>query len=456
MMGLTDLGWVNRWRESGRAAALVTVLVWGQVSSPATAEDDRQASRLARRTSVVEVVEKTRNSVVNISSTQRVKPRRTPFGAFFHDFFEYSTTTSGSGFVIHPDGYIVTNNHVVARSTDHKVTFVDGKEYEAVIVATSPENDLAILKIRPDEPLVPLKPGRSDDIMVGEEAIAIGNPFGLENTVTRGVISAVNRTLQFDGDITFVNLIQTDASINPGNSGGPLFNALGEVIGINTAIRPEAENVGFAIPIDRLRVVLPEMLDIANLKQVEFGMRVAGDKARVVEVVDGSPADEAGIRLGDIVTMVDRNPVPRDVDFHIAMLSHDAGDKVPMTLIRGGKTHDVRVHLRKALPPDSNELAWQKLGIRLAPLSRAAARRYRLREDAGLVVIEVDRRSPAAQIGMKEGDLLNQLGPHASWPLGKIGLLLEDVRPGDAVDVVFYRFYRNYQPDRFRDRMYAR
>ncbi|MCH8301459.1 MAG: helix-turn-helix domain-containing protein [Proteobacteria bacterium] len=139
-----------------------------------------------------------------------------------------------------------------------------------------------------------------------------------------------------------------------------------------------------------------------------------------------------------------------------SMLSHDAGDKVPMTLIRGGKTHDVRVHLRKALPPDSNELAWQKLGIRLAPLSRAAARRYRLREDAGLVVIEVDRRSPAAQIGMKEGDLLNQLGPHASWPLGKIGLLLEDVRPGDAVDVVFYRFYRNYQPDRFRDRMYAR
>lgn len=439
---------INVTLAAGIIVAASTCPVWG-------AGDD--AGRKTRRTRVVEVVERTRNSVVNISSTQTVRYQRSSPFAFFNDqFFVKPETTNGSGFVIHKDGYIVTNHHVVARSADHQVTFADGRAYEAVVIAYDRRRDLAVLKIEPDEPLVPLKLGRSDDIMVGEEAIAIGNPFGLENTVTRGVISAVNRKIRFDTDVEYPSLIQTDASINPGNSGGPLLNILGELIGVNTAIRPEAENVGFAIPVDRLRDILPDMLDITNLHQVQFGMRVEGETAEVVQLKSGSPAAKAGIRLGDIVTDIDGSRIKRDVDFYIAMLDHRAGDVVPMALNRGGEPRRARVQLTDVPKLDAAEIAWAKLGLRLAPLSKAVARRYRLRPNVGLVVEEVDPRSPAERGGIKVGDLLVQVGDYRAYPLNAVGLLLEDVRRGDPVDVKFYRFYTNYRPEAFPERLYAR
>lgn len=432
-------------------AAASTHPAWG------AGDDNGDAGRRARRSQVVEVVERTRNSVVNISSTQTVRYRRSsPFGFFHDEFFAKPETTSGSGFVIHKDGYIVTNHHVVARSADHQVTFADGRTYEAVVIAYDRRRDLAVLKIEPDAPLTPLKLGRSDDIMVGEEAIAIGNPFGLQNSVTRGVISAVNRKIEFDGTVQYPSLIQTDASINPGNSGGPLLNILGELIGVNTAIRPEAENVGFAIPVDRLRDTLLDMLDITNLHQVQFGMRVEGEAAEVVQLKTGSPAEKAGIRLGDIITDVDGSPIKRDVDFYIAMLDHRAGDAVPMALTRGGKRQRTTVRLTDVPRLDAGEIAWAKLGLRLQPLSSALARRYRLRPNVGLVVLEVDPRSPAERGGIKQGDLLVQVGDYRAYPLNAVGLLLEDVRRGDPVDVKFYRFYTNYPPEAFPERLYAR
>ncbi len=451
---------MKRWALLGVRG--LAVALWLSAGAIAADDLDREESRRVRRTHIVEVVEQVRDSVLNISATQKLEFRRSSIFGMFDEIFEYPQTTSGSGFVIHEDGYIVTNDHVVARSTDHRVRFADGREYDAHVVARDQRHDLAVLWIEPDSPLTPLKLGRSDDIMLGEDAIAIGNPFGLENSITRGVISALNRTLQFNENTVYRDLIQTDASINPGNSGGPLLNAAGELIGVNTAIRPDAQNVGFAIPVDHLRAMIPEMLDITKLYQVEFGMRVAGAEPEVVELQDGSPAAKAGVRLADVVTAVDGVPVTRSVDFSIAMLGRRAGDTVKMTVSRDGRTRQVTVKLTDVPKLDDAELAWRRLGLRLTPLAADMAMDVGIRRDVGLVIAEVDPRSHAARAGIRPGDLLGYVGRHKAWPLKKIGLLLQDV-PADApVDVAVYRFNRvgrrrsRVEAIRFDHRLYAR
>jgi S1-C subfamily serine protease len=240
-----------------RSALLVSVLSI-VLAAPAGAGNEPPAAeaRASRRTPVVEVFESARDAVVSISSTEKVIVRsRSPFDSFFDEFFEMppsrerSRDIVGSGFVIHSQGYIVTNAHVVARSSEQRVMFAGGAEYEATIVAADKSRDLAILKIDAGTSLPTLPFGRSDDLMIGETVVAIGNPFGFQHTVTAGVVSAVNRDVTISREIVFEDLIQTDASINPGNSGGPLLNALGQLIGVNTAIRGDAENIGFAIPV---------------------------------------------------------------------------------------------------------------------------------------------------------------------------------------------------------------
>jgi serine protease Do len=302
-----------------------------------------------------------------------------------------------------------------------------------------------------------LRLGRSDDIMLGEDVIAIGNPFGLENTITRGVISAVNRTLEIEGDVVFDNLIQTDASINPGNSGGPLLNAAGELIGVNTAIRRDANNVGFAIPVDQVRETLTEMLDIEKLYQLDFGMRVAGSEPLVVEVEEGSPAFEAGVRRGDRVIRVDGDGISRSVDFSIAMLGHRAGDSVAMEIERGGSRLRVSVRLADKPIPDGSALAFSRLGMHLTPVPARQAARIGLRTDVGLVISEVDPRGPAARRGVRRGDLLVWVGRYRAWPLEKVGALLQDLKADEPVDVVVYRFYEPpHAPERIEIRLFAR
>ncbi len=437
------LGWV-----------VVSIIACGQ---PARSDDPREAARELRRTPVVKVVEQTRESVVNISTTQLIKTRRpSRFGFFFDDIFAYPKTMNGSGFVIHEDGYIVTNDHVVARSADHRVRFADGREYEAMLISSDPTHDLAVLKIDPQEPLRPLRLGRSDDLMVGEDAIVIGNPFGLENTVTRGVISALHRRLEFSQDVVYDDLIQTDASINPGNSGGPLLNILGELIGINTAIRPDAENVGFAIPVDHLRRLLPVMLDITHLKRVELGMYVSGDRAEVTSIESGSPADKAGFRLGDVISSVGGKPIGRDVDFYIAMLDHNAGEDVPMVVVRDGKTETHKVHLSAVATIDGKKLAWEKLGLRLEELSPKVARSFRLKRNAGLVIVEIDPRGPARRGVVHAGDLLVKVGRYRAWPAENIGILLQTVVRDDPIDITAFRFFNDNTVERIEQRLYAR
>jgi len=394
----------------------------------------------ARRTPVVEVVEQARDSIVSISSTVSVRRPRTPFDDIFHRPNVSQTTKVGSGFVIHEHGYLVTNSHVVTRSVDLMVTFADGSEYKAEIVAWDTTHDLAVLKIEPGRLIHPIPLGRSDDLMIGETAIAVGNPLGYQNTVTTGVISAVGRTLEFPSGLTYTDLIQTDASINAGNSGGPLLNILGELIGINTAIRGDAQNIGFAIPVDHLRKLLPEMLHAGKLHNVNVGMRVGGgDEVRVVSLTDGGPAQRAGLRVGDVIERIDGHPVQRDIDFYIAMLERRAGDQVRLDLARQNRSRHVELVLGELRAADGARLARKFFGLELREPTDRAARQYGIPPDRGLMVIGVEPGTPADRSDVQVGDLLVEVAATPVRTLPQIGYLLESVSRGDPVKVEIWR-----------------
>ncbi|MDX1683571.1 MAG: trypsin-like peptidase domain-containing protein, partial [Phycisphaeraceae bacterium] len=320
------------------AAALVAV---GVSARPAGAAPEEAARQRLRRTPVVEVFQRSQDAVVNIASTRIVKVR-SGFGGPLDELFDLhpgrpgrrmKQTSVGSGFVIHEAGYVVTNAHVVVRTADRKVVFADGSEHEAEIVAVDPEHDLAMLKIETERPLPALPLGQSDDLMIGETVIAIGNPLGYQHTVTAGVISALDRELKA-GPVRFEGLVQTDASINPGNSGGPLLNVLGELVGVNTAIRADAQNIGFAIPVDRLRAVLPEMLDVHRRYGLVTGLTIetVDDGCEVVEVAEDSPAASLGLEAGDRLTAVDGRRLRHRIDWHIALVGRRPGDRLRLTV----------------------------------------------------------------------------------------------------------------------------
>ena len=349
-------------------------------------------------------------------------------------------TSVGTGFVIHPEGYIVTNAHVVARSTDRRVTFADGREYDATVVASDRENDVAILKIEPPRPLPTLVFGRSDDLMIGETVIAIGNPLGYQHTVTAGVVSAVNRDLVFDRDLVMSGLIQTDASINPGNSGGPLLNVLGELIGVNTAIRGDAQNIGFAIPVDQLRRLLPELLDVERRYRIDSGLRlIAAVEPRVDTVKSGSAAERAGIEPGDVLRMVNGKSVDEAVDFHIALIGREPGDELRLELVRGGRPYRTSLRLNDRPRPDVPSLVRQRLGVEVRPLPADLAENLGLSGGGGFVVVAIDPESPARRIGMRSRDVLVALGRYYPTTLAELGELVEYLDPGDEVAVTFLR-----------------
>ncbi|HWB21186.1 MAG TPA: trypsin-like peptidase domain-containing protein [Phycisphaerales bacterium] len=405
-----------------------------------------------RRTPVVEVFDHCKDAVVNISSTEVIEVRD-PFGGMFEDIFQMpgapsrspgtrqvTRTSMGSGFVIHPDGYIVTNAHVVSRTNDRKVTFVDGSEYDADIVAIDPTKDIAILKIKADKPLPVLKLGRSDDLMIGETVIAVGNALGYQNTCTAGVVSAVGRELELAQDKDLHGLIQTDASINPGNSGGPLLNVFGELIGINTAIRADAQNIGFAIPVDQLREELPELLDIERRNRLIVGMSVGNFQAPVVTAVKAdSPADESGVHAGDVVVSVDGKPVTQGVDFAIGIIDKHAGDKVSIGLTRDGVPKTAVLTLAQRPMPDGEKLAAQRLGVEVRELPQELARELRLPNDAGVVITTVAPDSPASRTGLQSMDVLVTMGRHAIQSVDALGLMLEDVKTGDQIPLTIVR-----------------
>ena len=370
-----------------------------------------QDNRAARETQVVRVVRKVAPAVVYISCQQKVQsPFSAPGWDFFGDMFpgfqgDQEETSLGSGVLVDPAGFVLTNEHVIQGGTKILVTLNTGKQFPAKVVGTAPEADLALLKIEGDRPFPSVELGRSDDLMIGETVIAVGNPFGLSSTVTVGVLSATGRTVNA-GKRRYADFLQTDAAINPGNSGGPLCNILGQVIGINTAIIRQAQGIGFAIPVDRARRVMEQLrtygqvrpawlgflpLDLNEATKTRLGLAGGVYVARVYAFAH--PAANA-LREGDIISSVNGKSLDGVADLNSKLALFSPGQRVQLSGLRDRKPFTVGVPL--ALLPESltEAMAWELLGLRVQGGRQ------------GLVVKEVRRDSPAAQAGIGPGDAL--------------------------------------------------
>ena len=362
----------------------------------------------ARRSEIVQVVEKVSPAVVNISAEQIQRRRPSVFDDFFFGFDsrrERRTSQSlGSGAIIDAKGIIVTNEHVVSGASKITAMTKSGAELECEVVGSDSDNDLAVLRVRkPNGALPALRLGSSADLMIGETIVAIGNPFGLSNTVTAGVVSAVGRTVKAENNQTYTDFIQTDASINPGNSGGPLVNLDGEMIGVATAIIGGAQGIGFAIPVDRTRRIVDDLLRFGEVRAVWVGLRgktlVSGEEnrprgLRVRTVYPGSPAARAGVRSGDQIVSVDGTPIDSQEAFETVLSTRGPGRPLKVTL--RGKEGDRLVTLQGEAPPSGlgPRILREDLGMSIRPASE------------GLRITIADREAISAQAGLKTGDTL--------------------------------------------------
>ena len=405
---------------------------------------------------MVEAYRKASPAVVNISTERVVRMGTSLFGGG-HDPFErfmprlfgrsVPTVSLGSGFIVHSSGYLITNAHVVRRAEKITVMLTDKSAYEAQVIAANPEIDMAVLKIEPREgkTFQYLSLGRSDDLMIGETVIAIGNPLGYQNTCTTGIISALDRKLTFRGGHEYSGLIQTDAPINPGNSGGPLLNMDARLIGVNTAIRADAQGIGFAIPVDRLVADLPKLLDFERLNRVVFGLTVeqrhldTTEELVVTAVEPGSPAAKGGCKVGDRLMSLNGKPLRQLPDYQFAML--EAKPKAPIKLEcwRNGKTLGLSVTVQSRPKPDGAALAGRLLGLEVRTVTPELARQLRLATRVGMQVTGVERGGPAERLGIRRGDVVFQLGRWYVTDTDRLGAILEDVRAGEAMRIGIVR-----------------
>ncbi|HSH69971.1 MAG TPA: trypsin-like peptidase domain-containing protein, partial [Deferrisomatales bacterium] len=325
--------------------------------------------------------------------------------------------------IIAADGTILTNEHVVANATRISVTLASGAEYEARLVGADARTDLAVLRVEADQPLPTVALGTSADLMIGETVIAIGNPFGLAHTVTTGVVSAVNRTIRGGDDQVYTDFIQTDAAINPGNSGGPLLNILGEMIGVNAAIYQSAEGVGFAIPVDKARRIVENLITYGEVHRAWLGVHVQDltpELARhfgvatasgvlVSRVFAGGPGEEGGLRRGDILVGLDDRPLVDRESFFERLAGYTAGSRLAFRALRDGKAVALTVRAREIPKEYVERLSRTWLGIAVEENSRQRAGRLGLSTAAGLVVTEVVPGGAAARIGLEPGDVVLQV-----------------------------------------------
>ena len=405
-------------------------LAWGLLlaGALAVAPSHAEGDPFLRRTTAVQVVERVAPAVVNVT-TERIVRNANPFhpfrgdplfDRFFRDFFEprgpRTHENLGSGVLIDAQGHVLTNEHVVSRATRIRVSLADGREFDAQLIGADPNSDVAVLRVDAEAQLPWVPPGRSDDLMVGEPVIAIGNPFGLSHTVTTGVISALGRSLRTD-DRIYHGFLQTDASINPGNSGGPLLNAAGDLIAINTAIYNQAQGIGFAIPIDAAHRVVRELIDHGEVSPVWLGIELqdldaglvsalalpAGARGALVRRVrPDSPAARAGVERGEVVVRVDDQPLHSARDFFERLEHSTAGQALDLALFRDGSTRERSVVAERIPDGFVATLVDELTGLEIEPLARG-----------GFGVVSVRRGSGAEQIGLRPGDVLLAMGGRA-------------------------------------------
>jgi len=387
------------------------------------------------RTPVVEAVQKVQASVVSISSEKKAaSSSRWPFTS--EESQRPRVSGMGTGVIVDGRGYILTNQHVVDKVQGILVHLSEGSAYSARVIQQDEAMDLAILKIDAGRLLPAITLGASADLMVGEEVISIGNAYGYENTVSVGIISALNRNVTLSDEQVYRNLIQTDAAINPGNSGGPLVNIDGELIGINVAVRAGAQGIGFALPIDDVKRTATEMMSTRRLAATWHGVLSAegrSSEGRVVvvsEVQVGSPAETAGIRTGDQVVRVGELNVTNPLDIERGLLDVRPGQRADVLIRRAGKDQVVSLE-PKPLPravPDASDQVWRLLGLKSTPVSKEYVSNVSPNLKGGLYVNAVSPGSAAARAMIQRGDILvgMQVGTR----------LLETIRPDNVLYVI--------------------
>lgn len=450
---------------------LMVVLLF---SMPVMAKSDDVVMVPQNFSSLAEVVSP---SVVNIRTEKTVQGGGRVFKHFspnpfgnderFNDFFEkffgeqpqreFKERSLGSGFIIDREGHIVTNNHVIENATKIKVKLKNGKEFDADIIGSDPSTDIALIKIKSgdDFPVIPL--GDSNSLQVGQWVVAIGSPFGLEQTVTAGIISAKGRVI---GSGPYDNFLQTDASINPGNSGGPLIDMQGKVVGINTAIVASGQGIGFAIPINLAHGIIDQLKTKGSVTRGWLGVVIQDlseemadyygipDKKgiMVMEVMPGNPAEAAGIQPKDIIVEINGQPVVTSRDLTNLVAGLNVGEKTKVVLIRNGKKQSVQVEIAKR-PDDTTQLASgspeksseDELGIRVSNLTPELAKRLNTTQMDGVVIEQVNPDGKGAEAGLTPGDIIKEINHIPIKNTKDYASAISKIKKSEAIQMFIWR-----------------
>lgn len=454
-------------------AGVIVASIW-DVPEPVSAvstsvEKAVGSSKLVGIPSFVDIVKKEKPAVVNISTTKVVRNRgygghpntpSDPFRDFFGDDFfdrffgqlpkrEYKTQNLGSGFIISKDGYILTNNHVIENADEIIVRLTDEREFKAKIVGKDAKTDVAVIKIEDHDDLPVVTMGDSDRLEVGEWVIAIGNPFGVGQTVTAGIVSAKGREI---GAGPYDDFIQTDASINPGNSGGPLFNVMGEVVGINTAIfSPSGGNVGigFATPINIAKDMLPQLKEKGSVTRGWLGVMIqpitkelaeimklpSEEGALVGDVVDDSPAEKAGIKRGDVIVEFAGEKIGKMKQLPTVVAATPIGKKVKIKILRAGKGKTITAKIeRLGEAEEEPEVGTMTdLGLSVQEITPELARQLDLQINRGAIVTMVERGGAADRGGLRRGDVILQVNQKDIEELDDYRREIKRLQKGDSV-----------------------
>lgn len=427
------------------------------------------------------IVEQAKDSVVNISTSKTVTgndlkkhleipnlPEGSPFGELFKKFFDHEgkglgdreSSSLGSGFIISKDGYILTNHHVIADADEVIVRLNNREEFEAKVIGSDKDSDVALIKIEGDDFPV-LKFGDSNKLKVGAWVLAIGSPFGFDHTVTAGIVSAKGRSLPSDNYVPF---IQTDVAINPGNSGGPLFNLDGEVIGINSQIYSRSGGfmgLSFAIPIEMANDVAEQIKNTGSVSRGWLGVliqEVTRDLAEtfgmknphgalVAKVMDGSPAEAAGLQVGDVIVEFNGKKVARSSSLPPLVGRTPVGENAEVTVIRNQKEQVIKVKIEElptdltqakaSVEPEPEEVKKSALGLSIKELDKKT--KSALKVDSGVIVIKVDDEGPAKEIGIRQGDVISMIDNHSFNTAEEFNSIVDDLAPGKSVAVLIQR-----------------
>lgn len=469
-MGLDRIIW--------KRGALITsiFLLFGLVSAPGMLPEAGQAT--AANAPVLGTIpesfsglaKKASPSVVNISTVKIVKGRsqmplpfgpNDPFRDFFERFFkdqmpkDFKQQSLGSGFIIDKEGFILTNNHVVEKADEIKVKLSDEREFPAKIIGRDVKTDLALIKIETEQSLSSLPLGDSDSLEVGDWVVAIGNPFGLGQTVTAGIVSAKYRHI---GTGAYDNFIQTDASINPGNSGGPLLNRAGEVVGINSAIYSQSGGsigIGFAIPVNMAKDLLPQLkkgkvtrgwLGVVVQKitpELREKLNLKDERgALVADVTPGSPAEKAGIKRGDVIVTFDGKDIKDTNELPYAVASTPVGKSANVEVIRKGQKKSLQVkvgEMKEQREAQDSSQPRPTLGMTVEEITPELAKTLGLAESSGLVIVQVAENSPASEAGLMQGDVLLEIDQEPVRDSQSFQKKTEGYRKGDTVLLLIKR-----------------